>query len=147
MIHLPANMLVAEAANTLYPKSTQEGYQVTFKIMKNFVSITFLATLVLSFNNCSGFQASSVASNSVNSPQSLSPDSWAISPISLIAGSSSRLDLSATLPASIPHGGKFQVDPSGSPLPAGMSLSPAGILSVGSASVGDATGVIFNYQL
>ena len=120
---------------------------MTFKLMKNFLILTFLATLVLSFNNCSGFQASLIGSSAANPSQSSFQGNWAINPISLVAGSSATVDLVATLPESIPHGGKFNVDPSGLPLPAGMSLSPAGILSVENASVGETTGVIFNYQL
>ncbi|MCX8005115.1 MAG: hypothetical protein N2688_09185, partial [Burkholderiaceae bacterium] len=54
-------------------------------------------------------------------------------------------DLSATLPAGVVRGGTFGVDPSGARLPDGMTLSPAGILSLGSATVGQTTGVIFTY--
>lgn len=72
------------------------------------------------------------------------PD-WNISPIDLKVGSNGTVDLKATLPAGIAAGGVFSVDAAGSALPAGMTLSANGILSVGSASVSTTAGVIFSY--
>jgi hypothetical protein len=55
-------------------------------------------------------------------------------------------DLADTLPPNVPRGGWFGLDDSGGPLPAGLSLSPAGILSVRTAGVGSVNGVIFTYD-
>jgi hypothetical protein len=55
-------------------------------------------------------------------------------------------DLTATLPPNVPRGGKFGLDSSGAPLPTGMRLSEAGILSVGAARTGKVAGVLFTYE-
>ena len=71
---------------------------------------------------------------------------WAVLPAPvLVAGNGSTYSLEASLPAGVVRGGVFAVDPSGTPLPAGMSLSPAGVLGVGTAAVGTTEGVIFSY--
>ena len=44
------------------------------------------------------------------------------------------------------RGGAFDVSPSGARLPAGMTLAPEGILSVGTAIVGSVAGVVFTYS-
>ena len=59
---------------------------------------------------------------------------------------SGTFDLSTTLPANVARDGIFGVDPAGASLPAGMTLSPAGVLSVGTATVSIATGVVFTYD-
>jgi len=64
----------------------------------------------------------------------------------LLVNSNSTFNLANTLPTGIARGGRFGLDSSGAPLPAGMSLTPAGILSVGSASIGTVTGVVFTYE-
>jgi hypothetical protein len=64
----------------------------------------------------------------------------------LIAGTGSTFDLNTTLPASAMRGGTYGIDASGARLPAGMSLSAAGILAVGSAILGSVTGVLFTYD-
>jgi len=61
------------------------------------------------------------------------------------AGSGATFDLSTTLPGSVVKGGTFGVSSSGPALPTGMTLSPAGILAVGNANVGQTVGVIFTY--
>lgn len=71
---------------------------------------------------------------------------WSISPINLTAGSNGTVDLKLTLPAGVIGGGVFSVDATGAALPAGMTLSANGILSVGSASVATTAGVIFSYN-
>ena len=79
-------------------------------------------------------------------PPATSP--WTIAPSpTFIQGSAATVDLAATLPASVMKGGIFAVDPSGAALPSGMTLSPAGILAVGTAAVGSATGVVFSYSV
>ena len=64
----------------------------------------------------------------------------------MTVGSGARFDLSSTLPARVTRGGAFGVDASGARLPAGMNLSVAGLLSVGSAAIGTIAGVIFTYD-
>jgi hypothetical protein len=61
-------------------------------------------------------------------------------------GSGETFDLSTTLPDSIAHGGTFGIDASGSRLPAGMTLTADGILSVGSAAVSTVSGIVFTYD-
>jgi hypothetical protein len=73
------------------------------------------------------------------------PDPWLVPSISFTVGSSDSFNLATTLPAGTKPGGVFAVDPSGAALPSGMTLSPAGVLSVGSAAVGSVSGVIFSY--
>jgi len=70
---------------------------------------------------------------------------WNISPINLTVGSNGTVDLKTTLPAGIIAGGVFSVDATGAALPAGMTLSANGVLSVGSASISTTAGVIFSY--
>jgi hypothetical protein len=71
---------------------------------------------------------------------------WVIpSQISFIQGSSATYDLAETLPSGVARGGQFEIDPTGAALPAGMTLSSAGVLSVGSASEMSVSGVIFSY--
>jgi hypothetical protein len=69
-----------------------------------------------------------------------------VSPPVLVPGTNPSFDLAATLPAAIRRGGIFSVDPRGAALPSGMSLSTAGLLSVGSATAGTTVGVIFAYS-
>jgi hypothetical protein len=64
----------------------------------------------------------------------------------LVVGSGATFDLGSTLPSSVGRGGVFGIDTAGTRLPAGMSLSTAGILAVGSATVGSVAGVIFTYD-
>ena len=73
-------------------------------------------------------------------------EAWRIDPVRFESGGGGSFDLATTLPASIPRGGRFGVHPDGTALPAGMQLAASGILSVGSATVGDVTGVIFTYE-
>ena len=63
--------------------------------------------------------------------------------LTLTAGTT--FDLSATLPAGVANGGVFDVDPSGAPLPVGITLSPRGMLTVSLSASGTANGVIFRY--
>lgn len=66
--------------------------------------------------------------------------------MSFQAGSGATFDLAATLPAGVARGGVFGVSSSGAPLPTGMTLTAAGILSTGAATVGEVVGVIFTYS-
>ncbi len=72
--------------------------------------------------------------------------SWNPSVPPLLVGSNAAFNLASTLPASVVQGGKFALDSSGATLPVGMSLTTAGILAVGTASIGTVTGVIFTYE-
>ena len=54
--------------------------------------------------------------------------------------------LAATLPPIVPRGGRFGIDSSGAPLPAGVNLSESGILSAGTARTGKVVGVVFTYD-
>ena len=54
--------------------------------------------------------------------------------------------MSATLPSGVVKGGVFGVSSNGAALPNGVTLSPAGILSIGSATATEVVGVIFTYQ-
>lgn len=58
-----------------------------------------------------------------------------------------RFDLAGTLPPNVPRYGRFGLDNRGASLPAGMSLSEAGILSAGTARAGQIASVIFTYDL
>jgi hypothetical protein len=61
------------------------------------------------------------------------------------AGSGASFDLTVTLPSGVAKGGTFSVATSGASLPPGMTLSPSGILLVGTAAAGQTSGVIFAY--
>lgn len=73
-------------------------------------------------------------------------ETWTPYVPALIVGSGATFDLSGTLPTNVKRGGTFSLDTSGARLPAGMSLSPSGILAVGAAAIGSVTGVIFTYD-
>jgi hypothetical protein len=60
-------------------------------------------------------------------------------------GSGATINLASTLPTGVVKGGTFGISSSGASLPTGMTLSPAGILAVGSATTGAVVGVIFTY--
>ena len=71
---------------------------------------------------------------------------WVVNPPSFAVGGGGTFNLSNTLPIGVTRGGQFGVSSSGAKLPTGMTLTPAGILSVGSASVGSVAGVVFTYS-
>lgn len=73
------------------------------------------------------------------------PLPWNVTLPAFPTGTSSSFDLASTLPAGVMRGGEFGISASGATLPAGMTLSASGILSVGNATVGTAVGVIFTY--
>jgi hypothetical protein len=76
-----------------------------------------------------------------------SPSSaWVVNPPTFAVGSNATFNLAATLPAGVTRGGVFGISSSGAPLPMGMTLTPAGILSVGTARVGSVNGVVFTYS-
>jgi hypothetical protein len=79
-------------------------------------------------------------------PSPTGPQAWNVNPWPFfLAGSGATFDLAATLPSGPPRGGTFGVDARSPALPAGMTLSPAGILSVGSSRISQTEGVIFTY--
>jgi len=56
-------------------------------------------------------------------------------------------DLNPTLPSGVRGGGRFAVDPRGTPLPPGVALSVEGVLSVtAQAAPGEVNGVVFVYE-
>jgi hypothetical protein len=68
-------------------------------------------------------------------------------PVLLVSGPDVVFDLQPSLPTYVRSGGSFGVAPTGAPLPPGVQLSSAGVLSVTSAAaVGTTTGVIFVYE-
>ena len=75
----------------------------------------------------------------------MSTAAWIVPPVYFAAGSGATVDLSSTLPSGVSKGGIFGISTTGAPLPAGMTLSPAGILAQGTAAEGPVVGVIFTY--
>jgi hypothetical protein len=73
--------------------------------------------------------------------------SWVVDPVPvLISGSpTSIFDLKKTLPTTAMPGGTFKIDPSGVPLPAGVTLTADGLLSANGASTGSTSGIVFSY--
>jgi len=74
------------------------------------------------------------------------PAVWEVAPNrSLALPPGATFDLAATLPKTVTSGGVFGVDPSGAPLPAGITLQPSGLLAISSAATGTTAGVVFRY--
>jgi len=73
------------------------------------------------------------------------PGAWNAGPLYLQVGNSATRDLAITLPSDVARGGTFAVSAAGTALPAGMTLSAAGILAVGRAKSATVDGVIFTY--
>jgi len=69
-----------------------------------------------------------------------------VNPPSFAVGSGATFNLANTLPAGVTRGGAFGVSPAGAKLATGMTLTSAGVLSVGSATVGNVGGVVFTYS-
>lgn len=76
--------------------------------------------------------------------------SWNVGAISLLVGAAGlpagQFAVSATGPASYVSGGVYELDLAGSSLAAGVTLTEAGVLDVGSASVGTVSNVVFAYS-
>lgn len=71
---------------------------------------------------------------------------WDVVPNRALAiAAGGTFNLAATLPENAATGGIFEVDPSGAPLPDGITLSPTGLLSVSSSATGGTAGVVFRY--
>jgi len=139
--------------------------------MKRAVRISLVVSsivgLALLYNNCGGgFESSVFNQGSLGSgdtggttppptqtdppPTQTDPPpattEWVIpSQISFVEGSTGTYDLAATLPSGVAPGGSFELDLSGPALPAGMTLSSQGVLSVGSATEISVSGVVFSY--
>lgn len=65
----------------------------------------------------------------------------------LSIGTATTLDLRPTLPSGVAPGGRFEVDPAGPLLPAGVQLDPLGVLTLlASAQPTAVDGVIFAYN-
>ena len=116
------------------------------------------AAAIITLTGCGGgSSAGALASGGQTASAAPAPDPGSSSPMPTTlawnvivppfnAGGNGIFDLSTTLPTGVARGGTFGVDPSGASLPSGMSLSSAGILSVGSASVSTVGGIIFTYD-
>jgi hypothetical protein len=70
---------------------------------------------------------------------------WVVGARSFNQGSADTSDIQPSGPAGYTSGGTYDVDVSGTALPAGMTLSDAGVLFVGSAAAGTTNGVVFGY--
>lgn len=108
------------------------------------VSPTATTTYTLTASNSTGTVTRTVTVTVTVDPV------WVINPAPVFTfGSGASFDLKVSFVASgfvLATGGVFSVDPSGAPLPSGMSLDAAtGILTVGTAAVGDTNGVVFAY--
>jgi hypothetical protein len=107
-----------------------------------------LVSAVAGLVGCGGGSGGASSSGSAAGAASTSSQTWNVTPtLSIAMASGGTFDLAATLPSGVAAGGTFSVDPSGSPLPAGMTLSPSGILTVGTAVAGQVSGVIFSYTV
>lgn len=71
---------------------------------------------------------------------------WVVTLPVFVAGVATPFDLASTLPPSVVRGGVFSIDPIGAPLPAGMELTRAGLLSAGTAAPSSMDGVVFAYE-
>ena len=110
----------------------------------------FLLTVTLSgvgatrLAACGG-TAGSASADSVASDQAV----WNIvpPPVLLVGDPDVVFDLRTSLPTYVRTGGSFGVASTGTPLPPGVLLSSAGVLSVtGAATVGVTGGVVFFYE-
>lgn len=125
------------------------------KKLNIFIVAIATAAMLLSFQNCGQQNLKSLESLSqgslaspINGTVPNSSALWTINtPISFVEGSGDTIDLTKTLPSGTKPNGRFYVDTTSGPdLPAGMSLSSSGILSVGTASVAEVSGVVFAYD-
>ena len=74
------------------------------------------------------------------------PTLWDPSPwMWFIAGASRSVDLALTLPSGIVRGGVFELASGSAPLPRGLSLSPAGMLSAKEPAESRTANVVFTY--
>jgi hypothetical protein len=97
----------------------------------------------------SGAGAASVSACGGSSSSASYSADWTIDPPPVfIAGASGvGFDLAPSLPANVRRGGRFSVSASGRPLPAGLVLAPAGVLSLtGAAAPGVTQDVVFVYE-
>lgn len=100
----------------------------------------------VSDQDASATAAPSPAAPPPSAPPSAASSAWVVNPPTFAVGSNGTFNLATTLPAGVARGGVFGVSASGAPLPTGMTLTPAGVLSVGTAKVGSVTGVVFTYS-
>ena len=93
----------------------------------------------LSLLGCGGGGGNESAPSAAISP------AWVVNSPTFAVDSDASFNLTNTLPAGVARGGSFGVSPAGAQLPAGMTLTSAGLLSVGTAAVGSVDGVVFTY--
>jgi hypothetical protein len=77
--------------------------------------------------------------------QDLEPAVWTNGALTFWVGVVTTWDLASNLPDDVIKGGIFGVSQTGAPLPPGMILAPSGLLSLGTAMLGRADGVVFTY--
>lgn len=80
-----------------------------------------------------------------SAPISTAATAWTVGPLYFTVGALATFDLTATLPRGVIRGGSFGVSENGATLPSGMTLSSAGILSIGSATSSLVASVVFTY--
>jgi hypothetical protein len=114
--------------------------------MKDLTDMKRRDTLMVGMAACAVLLSGCGGGASEQPPPTSASNVWAISSLLFTVGGGATVDLSSTLPLDVKRGGTFMVDPSGSPLPSGMTLSPAGILAVGTAAAGVVNGVVFGYD-
>jgi chitodextrinase len=89
---------------------------------------------------------SSLVTATTQPASSTQPVTWSVDPPPvLVAGSSNAFDLSQTLPQGVVRGGAFSLAKNSAPLPSGVTLSSAGLLSASSTATGSVSGVVFSY--
>jgi len=107
--------------------------------------VTRRAALAIGLSGCATLVQGCGGGGGSGDPSLMAPGTWNVGPLYLLVGSGATRDLAATLPLDVARGGTFAVSASGTALPAGMKLSAAGILAVGSAKSGTVDGVVFTY--
>ena len=109
-------------------------------------SVTRRRALAFSLSGCAGLLegcGGSGGSTDQNLPEF---EVWTINPVYLTAGvATSTFDLVPSLPRNVVRGGTFGVSPNGAALPAGTTLSPAGILAAVNAAAATVDGLVFTY--
>jgi hypothetical protein len=109
----------------------------------------FSAALLAAGKNlaaCGGGGAAAAPDAGLPPPPPPPPDDWVVAPQLYADHPEIVFNLAPTLPTWVATGGTFAVDSSGAPLPAGVSLSTDGVLSLTDAtSLGRTEGVVFAY--
>lgn len=94
----------------------------------------------------SSWGSGAAASESAPPPEP-APDAWNLASMWVATvGRMTTWALSASLPPGVPLGGRFEVSTSGAALPAGVTLSIDGVLTVSPDSpIGQTSGIVLSY--